>query len=73
MAIDSASKRYNMMDFCTSPYGPSTPIPDGTIAANDRLHFLWLYGGNAVAAETSRTNGFSRRRRLRSRRRNARR
>ena len=42
MAIDTQAKRYAMMAFRR---GGILPVPDGTIAAADRAHLLWLYGG----------------------------
>ena len=45
MAIDSASKRASIMAFAD---GALLPVPDGTIAAEDRLTLLWLYSGIAA-------------------------
>ena len=42
MAIDTQAKRYAMMAFRR---GGILPVPSGTIAAADRAHLLWLYGG----------------------------
>lgn len=47
MAIDSASKRFSMMDF-DLPTQPGMMPPDGSITAPDRLAFMWLYSGIAA-------------------------
>ena len=47
MAIDTKAKRFQMLSFSD---GALLPNPDGTIAAEDRAHLLWLYGGIALAA-----------------------
>ena len=47
MAIDTKAKRFQMLSFSD---GALLPNPDGTIAAEDRAHLLWLYGGIAFAA-----------------------
>ena len=47
MAIDTKAKRFQMLSFSD---GALLPDPDGTIAAEDRAHLLWLYGGIALAA-----------------------
>lgn len=52
MAIDSAGKRYSMMNFGVNPVIPMI-IPDGTIAASDRSHFLNLYSGIDLGAVTA--------------------
>lgn len=52
MAIDTAAKRYSMMNFGRNPVIPMI-IPDGTIGAPDRSHFLNLYSGIALGAETA--------------------
>lgn len=42
MAIDTAAKRFRMLDF-DIPTAPGIPPPDGTIDGDDRVAFLWLY------------------------------
>jgi hypothetical protein len=49
MAVDTAGKRYSFINFGRPP--PSALIiPDGTIAASDRAHFLNLYSGISLSA-----------------------
>jgi hypothetical protein len=43
MAIDSAAKRYSMLNFCLSD--AVLFEVDGTVDADDRVHLLGLYGG----------------------------
>lgn len=45
MAIDTAAKRFSMMDMGLEGYTPAVPLPDGTIDEGDRAHSLWLYSG----------------------------
>jgi hypothetical protein len=45
MAIDTAKKRFSMMDMgAPTPFPGITP-PDGATSADDRAAFLWLYAG----------------------------
>src|SRR3990167_10554901 len=48
MAVDTASKRFSMMDF-DLPWAPGMIPPDGTVDAEDRTTFLWLYNGFALS------------------------
>lgn len=48
MAIDTATKRFSMMQF--GHVLDVMPVPDGTIAAGDRAMFLKLYSGIALSA-----------------------
>lgn len=48
MAIDTAAKRFRMLDF-SIPTAPGMPPPDGTIDGDDRAAFLWLYLAGAAA------------------------
>lgn len=45
--IDTAAKRASILGFGS---GDLLPVADGTIAAADRLTFLWLYSGIAASA-----------------------
>lgn len=47
MAIDTAAKRYSMENF-GNPIITPLIIPDGTVEASDRAHFLNLYSGIAL-------------------------
>jgi hypothetical protein len=49
MAIDSAAKRFSIMDM-DGPTTPGLPIPSGTVGAAARQTFLWLYSGLVSAA-----------------------
>jgi len=51
MAVDSKAKRFSML---AMGRGAILPAPDGTIAAADRAHLLWLYAGIAMSAITHR-------------------
>jgi hypothetical protein len=51
MAIDTATKRYAMINFGNGD--EQYPVPDGTIAAVDRQHFLGLYLQTAAAPGTA--------------------
>lgn len=54
MAIDTAARRYSMLNF-GKPWVIPTMIPDGTIGEPDRAHLLNLYSGislSSVAAPT---------------------
>ena len=48
MAVDTATKRYAMINFGAADL--MMPVPDGTVAAVDRSHFLGMYlaGGAAI-------------------------
>lgn len=48
MAIDTAARRFSIMDF-DIPSQPGMMPPDGSITQPDRQSFLWLYGGIALA------------------------
>lgn len=48
MAVDTAAKRFSMMDF-DLPSQPGMGPPDGSVAASDRAALLWLYNGIALA------------------------
>lgn len=48
MAIDTAAKRFSMMNM--GAHHRILIIPDGTISAPDRAHLLGLYSGIALAA-----------------------
>ena len=47
MAIDTAQKRYSMMDF-GSPYPIHLFEPDGAVDLDDRQHLLALYSGIVI-------------------------
>ena len=49
MAIDTAQKRASVATVASVWNGPSV-IPDGTIAASDRLHIGFSYSGIAAQA-----------------------
>jgi hypothetical protein len=49
MAIDTASKRFSMMNLGTVPTSPLF-IPDGTINDGDKYHLLNLYFGIALGS-----------------------
>lgn len=49
MAIDTAAKRFSMMDM-DGPTTPGLPLPSGSIDAAARQTFLWLYSGLVSAA-----------------------
>jgi hypothetical protein len=51
MAIDTAAKRFSMMNLGT-PYITVFPEPDGTFDAGNRLHLLNLYGGVLAGVTT---------------------
>jgi hypothetical protein len=51
MAVDTASRRFSMMNFGTVPTSPLF-IPDGTVDAGDRYHLLNLYHGITLASPT---------------------
>lgn len=44
MAIDSANKRFSMINF-VNPVSSPLIIPDGLVGDGDRFHFLNLYFG----------------------------
>ena len=47
MALDTAHKRYAALHV-GSPWRSTLPVPDGTIAAADRLQLAYLYSGIAA-------------------------
>ena len=49
MAVDSAAKRFGMLNM-RSPIRKPLFIPDGTVDAIDRAHLLSRYGGNPFIA-----------------------
>lgn len=49
MAIDSAAKRFSILDF-DIPSQPGMGPPDGATSEGDRLAMLWLYSGIAAGA-----------------------
>jgi len=42
MAIDTATKRFSIMDY-DQVFMPALSVPDNTFDASDREHSLWLY------------------------------
>lgn len=56
MAIDTASKRFSMMNFGTQPIAPLF-IPDGTVNDGDKYHMLTLYFGIALNSPVAPTIG----------------
>lgn len=54
MALDTAANRYSMLNFGRPPVVPMI-IPDGTIDASDRAHFLNLYSGISLSAVSAPT------------------
>jgi hypothetical protein len=44
MAVDTAEKRFSMMDF-DAPSSPGMSPPDGASAFGDRMAMMWLYSG----------------------------
>lgn len=63
MAIDTAARRFSMMDF-DLPMQPGMTPPDNAIVAADRSSFLWLYEGIALAAAVA--SGTRRQRQIKS-------
>ena len=55
MAVDTATKRYAMINFGAADL--MMPVPDGTVAAVDRSHFLGMYLAGGAAAPV--TVGFA--------------
>lgn len=47
--LDTVSKRRSMLQFLRPSFN-TPPIPDGTIDAGDRQHFLYLYAASSVPA-----------------------
>jgi len=45
MAVDTAARRFSMLDMCGSATGIVMPLPSGTIGAGSRIDFLGLYSG----------------------------
>lgn len=56
MAVDTAAKRFAIMDF-DIPTQPGMQPPVNGINAADRASLLWLYGGIALAGEVAATDG----------------
>lgn len=54
MAIDTAAKRFSMMDF-DIPSQPGMLPPSGSVDAATRQTFLWLYGGIATVVSDAWT------------------
>lgn len=52
MAVDTAAKRFSMMNFGTQPIHPLF-IPDGSINDGDKYHLLTLYSGISLSAVTA--------------------
>lgn len=48
MAVDSAAKRFSMLDFGRPGY-PMVLVPDGTVGETDRADLLGLYAGLSLA------------------------
>lgn len=48
MAIDTAMKRFSMLNMATPHVYPRLFEPDGAVDADDRAFLLHLYGGNAL-------------------------
>ena len=51
MAVDTAARRFSMLNFGRTPVYPLF-IPDGSVDDGDRLHLLNLYSGIALSAVT---------------------
>ena len=49
MAIDTAAKRFSIMNFGFTPHLLVLMPPDGTIGQGDKQHFLDLYSGITFA------------------------
>ena len=50
MAVDTAEKRFSMLNFGDGTTIHLLPEPDGTVDLDDRQHFLDCYSGIAFAA-----------------------
>jgi len=50
MAVDSANKRFSMMNLGTQPVFPLFPPGTSGVAANERYHLLTLYSGISLLA-----------------------
>lgn len=48
MAIDTAAKRFRIMDFDTPASAPGIPTPSGVVDASERAASLWLYFAAAI-------------------------
>lgn len=57
MAIDSANKRFSMMNFGIQPISPLF-IPDGTVDAGDKYHMLTLYYGISLSSPTEAVTNY---------------
>ena len=49
MALDTAMKRFSMLNMASSVY-PLLYEPDGAVDADDRAFLLRVYGGNALSS-----------------------
>ena len=49
MALDTAMKRFSMLNMASSVY-PLLFEPDGSVDADDRAFLLRVYGGNALSS-----------------------
>lgn len=49
MAIDSAMKRFSMLNMAGGVVYPRLFQPDGAVDADDRAFLLRIYGGNALS------------------------
>jgi hypothetical protein len=54
MAIDTANKRFSMMNFGRPPTSPLFP-PSGSITEGDRYHLLNLYSGITLSGAVAVT------------------
>ena len=53
MAVDSANKRFSMMNLGSQPIFPLFPPGTSGVEASERYHLLTLYSGIALGAETA--------------------
>lgn len=51
MAVDTATKRYSMINFSTGDQ--QFPVPVNGVAADDRAHLLALYSGISLTVAAS--------------------
>ena len=72
MAIDTAARRFSMMDFCQVFAAGLTP-PDNAIVAADRATLVGLYEGIPLDSPVAVTSGTRRQRQIKSLTRSARR
>lgn len=64
MAIDTAARRFSMLDF-DLPFQPGMTPPDNAVIAADRASLLWLYEGIALDGGGP-TSGTRRQRQIKS-------